>query len=165
MRTRMVAVVGTGKHTPGPVLELSEKLGAALAKARLGIVSGGLGGVMEAVSRGAFHAREQPGQPPIIGILPGYDADEGNNFLDVVIPSGMGHARNALVAAAGDVVICVGGATGALSEVALARKIGRPVLAFPESGGTAMLVCKGLPSVTQVRTPEEAVTVAKGLLE
>jgi hypothetical protein len=76
----------------------------------------------------------------------------------------MGHARNALVAAAGEALICVGGATGALSEVALARKIGRPVLAFPATGGTAAVVSRALEQVVSVATPEEAVRKLKEML-
>ena len=89
MRTRLVAVVGSGGRLTEEVQKLSEELGAALMRARFGLVTGGMGGVMEAVSRGAFQARGTTGYPPIIGILPGYDADAGNGFLDVAIPTGM----------------------------------------------------------------------------
>ena len=122
MRTPLVSVVGSGKRISDEVRQLSEEVGAALVQAGFGVVAGGLGGVMEAVSRGAFQVRGTSGHPPIVGILPGYDADEGNRFIDVVLPTGLGHARNAVVAAAGDAMICIGGATGALSEVALARR-------------------------------------------
>jgi uncharacterized protein (TIGR00725 family) len=164
MRTRLVAVVGSGGRLTEEMQGLAHELGAALIRAKFGVVTGGMGGVMEAVSRGAFQARGTSGHPPIIGILPGYDPDAGNGFLDVAIPTGLSHARNAVVAAAGDAVICVGGATGALSEVALASKIGRPVLAFPDSGGTAKLTAKSLKSVVEVKTVEQAVTQIQGLL-
>jgi hypothetical protein len=158
----MVSVVGSGSTLAPEVERLAEQLGAALAAAGYGIVCGGLGGVMAAVARGAQRAK--PPRPPVIGLLPGYGHASGNEFLDVALPTGLGHARNALVAAAGDAVVCVGGATGALSEVALARKIGRPVLAFPGSGGTAALVSKALDSVVRVGGPEEAVRKLKELL-
>ena len=73
-----------------------------------------------------------------------------------MIPSGLAHARNALVASAGEAVICIGGATGAHSEVGLARKIGRPVIAFPGTGGTASLVGKALHSVIEAESVDEA---------
>jgi uncharacterized protein (TIGR00725 family) len=155
MRIRMVSVVGSGSAIGPAETRLAEELGAALAKAGFGIVCGGLGGVMRAVARGARTAPFP--RPPIVGLLPDYDFASGNEFLDIAIPTGMGHARNALVAAAGDALVCVGGATGALSEVALARKIGRPVLAFPGSGGTAALVAKALEKVISVESAEEAV--------
>ena len=66
--------------------------------------------------------------------------------------------------AAGDALICIGGATGALSEVALASKIGRPVFAFPASGGTAALVAKALEKVASVKTQEEAVRRLREIL-
>ncbi|MCZ6787408.1 MAG: TIGR00725 family protein [Planctomycetota bacterium] len=164
MRTRLVAVVGSGGRLTEEVQRLSEELGAALMRAKFGLVTGGMAGVMEAVSRGAFQARGTSGNPPIVGILPGYDPDAGNGFLDVAIPTGLSHARNAVVASAGDAVICIGGATGALSEVALASKIGRPVLAFPETGGTAKLTAKSLKSVVEVKTVEQAIAQIQGLL-
>jgi hypothetical protein len=83
--------------------------------------------------------------------------------VELVLPTGLGHARNAVVAAAGDAMVCIGGAMGALSEIALARKIGRPVLVFPESGGTAGLAAKVIPAVTAVETVEEAVARIRAL--
>jgi uncharacterized protein (TIGR00725 family) len=164
MRTRLIAVVGNGGDLTAEQAQLAESLGAALAEAGYGVVCGGLGGVMESVARGAVTARGTARHPPVVGILPHYLPEQGNDYLDVVLPTGLGHARNALVAAAGEVVICVGGAAGALSEVALARKIGRPVLAFPDSGGTAGLAAKVLPSVVAVSTPEEAVSRVREVL-
>lgn len=157
----MVSVVGSGSALPPEVAALAEGLGQALAGAGYGIVCGGLKGVMEAVARGA---RKVASRAPVVGLLPGYDVGDGNQYLDVVLPTGMGHARNALVASAGEALICVGGATGALSEVALARKIGRPVLAFPATGGTAAVVARALEQVVPVATPEEAVRKLKEML-
>jgi hypothetical protein len=164
MRTRLIAVVGNGGDLTAEQSQLAESLGAALVEAGYGVVCGGLGGVMEAVARGAVTGRGAARHPPVVGILPYYVAEQGNDYLDIVLPTGLGHARNVLVAAAGEVVICVGGAAGALSEVALACKIGRPVLAFPASGGTADLAAKALSSVIPVATPAEAVERIRELL-
>jgi len=164
MRTRLIAVVGSGSRVSKEQIVLAEELGNALVKAGLGIVCGGLGGAMEAVARGAVRARGDRKHPPIIGLLPTYDVETGNAYLDVAIPTGMGHARNALVASAGEVVVCVAGAMGALSEVALARKIKRPVIALAESGGTAHLVSQVLPSVVAVASVPEAMKRIKELL-
>ncbi len=164
MRTRLIAVVGSGSRVVQEQVALAEALGEALAQAGLGIVCGGLGGVMEAVARGAARGRGDSKHPPIIGLLPTYDVETGNPYLDIVIPTGIGHARNALVASAGEVVVCVGGAMGALSEVALARKIKRPVLALAGSGGTAHLVSKVLPSVVAVGSVKEAMQQIRKLL-
>lgn len=164
MRTRMVSVVGSGKELSAPAAALAEALGAAIVKAGWGLITGGGGGVMEAVSRGAVAGRGTARHPPVVGVLPGYDPTSGNGYLDVVLPTGLGHARNAVVAAAGDALVCVGGATGALSEVALARKLGKPVLVFPETGGTASLAAKAIPAVIAVAGVPEAIAKLKELL-
>jgi uncharacterized protein (TIGR00725 family) len=153
----MVAVIGAGGTLEPETARIAEELGAALVRAGFGVVCGGRDGVMRAVARGAATARGSALHPPVIGILPSYDHDEGNAYLDVVLPTGMGHARNVLVVAAGDAVICVGGATGALSEVALASKIGRPVIALRATGGTADLVARAIPSVVAAAGVQEAV--------
>lgn len=164
VRTRLIAVVGSGGDVPPVIAKLAEDLGAALVREGFGLVCGGLGGVMEAACRGAVRERGKAFHPPIVGLLPKYDVTAGNPYLDVSIPTGLGHARNALVAAAGEVVLCIGGATGALSEVGLARKIGRPVIAFRSTGGTAALVAKTIESVTAVSTVPEAMAKIKELL-
>ncbi len=87
------------------------------------VVTGGLGGVMEAASRGAADAGGLT-----IGILPTYDAAAANSHVRVIIPTGLGYARNALVVAAGEGVIAVGGRYGTLSEIALALNFGKPVV-------------------------------------
>jgi uncharacterized protein (TIGR00725 family) len=86
------------------------------------VVTGGLGGVMEAACRGA---REAGGRT--IGILPGTERSAANAFVDVAIPTGMGEARNALVVRSADALIAIGGAYGTLSEIALALKAGKRV--------------------------------------
>jgi uncharacterized protein (TIGR00725 family) len=87
------------------------------------LVSGGLGGVMEAACRGA---REAGGTT--VGILPGSDRAAANPYVDVAVPTGLGEARNALVVRAADVLIAVGGGYGTLSEIALALKAGKRVI-------------------------------------
>ena len=77
---------------------------------------------MEAASKGA---REAGGVT--LGILPGADRREANPWVSVAVPTGMGEARNALVARAADAIVAVGGEWGTLSEIALARKAGKPV--------------------------------------
>lgn len=152
-----MAVIGSGSKLGPAHAALAEELGAALVQAGFGIVTGGLGGVMEAVSRGARSARGLARHPPIVGILPGYDVADGNEHLDLVLPTGFGHARNALVVAAGEAVVCLAGATGALSEVALARKMGRPVIALTSTGGTARLSARAIKAVVAATSPREAV--------
>lgn len=100
-------------------------MGRLLAEAGVTVICGGYGGVMEAVCRGASTAGGLT-----IGILQGYDHDEGNAYLGVALPTGMRLARNALVVAAGDGVIAINGSFGTLSEVALALNLNRPVVSL-----------------------------------
>ena len=100
--------------------------------ARLGIIviTGGRGGVMEAASRGA---RETDGLT--VGIVPSTDLGEANSWYSVVIPTGLGNARNVLTALSGDFLIAVGGAAGTLSEICFAWMHGRPILTLKGSEG------------------------------
>ncbi len=100
----------------------AEEVGRLLAEAGALVVTGGHSGVMEAASKGA---REAGGTA--LGILPGADRRQANEWVSVAVPTGMGEARNALVVRAADAVIAVGGAWGTLSEIALARKAGKHV--------------------------------------
>ncbi|MBT8508194.1 hypothetical protein AZH53_07220 [Methanomicrobiaceae archaeon CYW5] len=114
-----VAVIGAGEANGKELLDAAET-GRCIGRAGAVLVCGGRGGVMEAASRGA---REAGGM--VVGILPG--EGPGNPYLTVVIPTGLGIARNTLVVAAGDAVIAVGGGYGTLSEIAMALKRGIPV--------------------------------------
>lgn len=102
---------------------IAEEVGRLLAEAGAIVVTGGCGGVMEAASKGAREAGAMT-----LGILPGADRGQANDWVAVAVPTGMGEARNALVVRAADAVVAVGGAWGTLSEIALARKTGTPVV-------------------------------------
>jgi uncharacterized protein (TIGR00725 family) len=122
VRRVYVAVVGPG-NGPEALLTAAEAVGRALARAGAVVVCGGLGGVMAAVSRGA---RQEGGIT--VGILPGPDRRDANEWLEVAVPTGMGEARNAIVVGCADAVIALGGGYGTLSEIALALKLRRPVI-------------------------------------
>jgi uncharacterized protein (TIGR00725 family) len=117
-----VAVVGPGDASPEE-LHAAEEIGAGLAAAGAVVVTGGLGGVMEAACRGARSRRGRT-----VGILPGEDRDAANGWVEIAIATGLGELRNGLVVRAADAVVAVGGGHGTLSEVALALKLGRPVV-------------------------------------
>jgi uncharacterized protein (TIGR00725 family) len=114
-----VAVIGPGDE---PTVAAAE-VGRLLAERGATLVCGGRGGAMEAACRGA---KEADGLT--VGILPGADRSEANPFVDVVVPTGLGEARNALVVGAADAVIAIGGGHGTLSEIALALKAGKRVI-------------------------------------
>lgn len=117
-----MAVVGPGEPSSEEAAR-AEEVGRLLAEAGAVVVCGGLGGAMEAVCRGASSAGGLT-----LGILPGHDRREANQYVEVAVPTGMGEMRNALVVRAADAVIAVGGAYGTLSEIALALRTGTPVV-------------------------------------
>ncbi len=117
-----IAVVG-GSEASDEVQRAAETVGAALALRGAVLVCGGLGGVMAAACRGAKSAGGTT-----VGLLPGSDPAAANRWIDIVVPTGLGEARNALVVAAADVVIALDGEYGTLSEIALALRGGTPVI-------------------------------------
>jgi hypothetical protein len=119
-----ISVIGGGICS-ATVSQTAEALGFEIAKRGAVLVCGGLGGVMGAAAAGARRAGGLT-----VGLLPGYDRTAANPFVDVVLPTGMGHARNVIVVAAGDAVIALPGEHGTASEIALALTLGKPVVAL-----------------------------------
>src|SRR5437660_3274491 len=119
-----VSVIGSGREHEAR----AEEVGRLLAERGCTVVTGGLGEVMAAAARGAKGAGGTT-----IGILPGEARADANEWIDHVVVTGIGHARNLAVAASGDAVIAVGGSWGTLTEVGFAMRLGRRVVAL-ESG-------------------------------
>ena len=117
-----VAVVGSGVAT-GELYEKAREVGKLVAERGGVVICGGLSGVMEAAARGATEAGGIA-----IGILPDEERRRQNEYLTYSVATGAGQARNLAVVCSGDVVIAVGGEYGTLSEIGLARKVGRPVV-------------------------------------
>jgi uncharacterized protein (TIGR00725 family) len=145
-----VSVVGSGSAS-GELYERAREVGRLVAKRGGTVICGGRSGAMEAAARGATEAGGTA-----IGILPDEDRKEANEYLSYSVATGTGQARNLAVVCSGDVVIAIGGEYGTLSEIGLARKVGRPVVAL-ESWDLREHVCVAL-------SPEEAVEAAFGLI-
>ncbi|MBN2160069.1 MAG: TIGR00725 family protein [Spirochaetes bacterium] len=128
MRKKQVTVIGSSDENAHS--EEARAIGAFIAKNGFVLITGGRGGVMEAASRGAM---EQGGT--VIGILPGEDPGGANRYCSVVIPTGIGFARNAVNILAADIVVAIGGRSGTLSELAYARIYGKPVVCCTFAGG------------------------------
>ena len=143
------AVIGSGACGP-EVAQLARELGALLAEAGVDIVCGGLGGVMEAVCQGAKMAGGAT-----IGILPVEDRNRANPYVDVAVATPLSHMRNYLVVLNGDAVIAVEGGAGTLSELALAWKSGKVVVALGRL--TQLKDLTELGPIKPARTPREAV--------
>lgn len=151
---RKPPVIGViGSSAPDDVsLSLAYDVGRLLAEAGAVLVTGGLGGVMEAASRGCSEAGGL-----VLGILPGGNSASANPYVDIVIPSGMGHARNVLVAQTAQALIAIEGALGTLSEIAIGLKTGRAVFLL---GSTLQVT-----GASSAATPQQAVSAALLALE
>ncbi|OGO01181.1 MAG: TIGR00725 family protein [Chloroflexi bacterium RBG_13_53_26] len=147
-----IAVIG-GSSCSAEEARLAEEVGRGLAKQRVALICGGLGGVMEAACRGAKSA-----DGLTIGILPRDDRSAANPYVDIPIVTGMGHARNVIVAKSAQAVIAVDGSYGTLSEIAHALQSGIPVIGL----GTWSLSLHGEQdnSVIPAQSAEEAVKKA-----
>ena len=142
MSRRYVAVCGASDATLSQ-LDAAREVGRLLARGGAVVINGGYGGVMAAVSEGAA---SEGGF--VVGILPETDREGANPHLSLALATGLGQARNAVIVTAADSVIAIGHGWGTLSEIAFARKLGRPVFALDTWD------VKGLEAV---KTPAEAV--------
>jgi uncharacterized protein (TIGR00725 family) len=152
-----ISVIGASQGEP-EILRDAEAVGRGIAEAGAVLVCGGLTGVMEAASRGASEAGGT-----VVGILPALSPADANPYVTYVVATGIGEARNLAVVASGAAVIAVGGEWGTLSEIAYARKIGRPVVAIQSwalrnRSGTDL-------GIAEVETAEQAVSAALAAAE
>jgi hypothetical protein len=153
-RPPQIAVIGRGAPDE-ELAALAEEVGRGIGEAGAVLVCGGMGGVMEAASRGARAAGGD-----VIGIVPGEDAGSANPYVTHAVASGIGHARNLAVVASADAVIAIGGEWGTLAEIGFARRLGRRVAALRSwtvSGSGAM---KGAPGIESADDPGAAVELA-----
>ena len=142
MSRRYVAVCGASQATPSQ-LEAAREVGRLLAQQGAIVINGGYAGVSGAASEGAAGEGGT-----VVGILPEEDREGANPHLTIALPTGLGQARNLLIVMAAESVIAIGHGWGTLSEIALARRLGRPVFALDTWDVTGLDI---------VQTPEEAV--------
>ncbi len=150
-RSPYIAVVGAGACSP-EVEELAAEVGREVARKGAVLVCGGLKGVMEAAARGA---KEIGGVT--VGILPGADTGDANEFIDIPIATNMGQARNAIIVQTADVLISISGGYGTLSEIAFALKLGKGVIALQPQ--------YQIPGLLVVQSAIDAVNEALTLIE
>lgn len=170
----LVAVVGDASLESGDAkAACARAIGALIMEQRWRLVTGGLGGVMGEASAGARSSSAWR-DGDIIGVIPGSDPASANPYVDVVIPTGMDHLRNSIVAHS-DAIIVIGGGAGTLSEIALAWIYRRLIVALPHEGWGARLAGKKVDSrsrykdmpedcVWSAATPEQAIALARELL-
>ena len=145
-------MIGAGESEE-EIFPVAEEVGRRIAEAGAVVICGGRGGVMEAASRGAAEAGGT-----VIGVLPTLSPADANPYVTHAVATGIGEARNLAVVASGEAVIALGGEWGTLSEIAHARKIGRPVVAIQSwtlrnRAGTDL-------GIVEAETPEQAVSAA-----
>jgi len=128
---------------------VARAIGRGLAAGGAIVVCGGLGGVMEAVCEGVAK-----GGGVSVGILPGGDRRAANRWVTIALPTGIGEARNAIVARTADAMIAVGGEFGTLSEIALALRYDTPVVGYRTWD---------IPQIVPVESAQDAVEVALAL--
>lgn len=161
---KCIGVIGSDGKITTKVRDAAETVGRDIAKNGCVLVCGGRGGVMEAARRGAKAAGGMT-----VGILPSADKNGANKYVDIVLPTGMGYARNALVVLSSDAIIAINGSTGTLSEIAMALNYGKPVIAIEGTGGVAGKIKRSFPDDVRIQKliqakKEDAVELALSLV-
>ena len=161
MRRTMVGVMG-GSVADERTAAGARELGRLIAERGWVLISGGRPtGVMQASVAGA---RQAGGLT--VGILYDDDRDNAADGLDIVIPTGMGAARNIINVLSSDVVVACRGTGGTLSEIALALRFGRPVVLLDFDPGEAFLSAGAADARWSLAaTPAEAVDQIRGYLK
>ena len=146
VRKKIIGVIGASQATTEGLM-LAEEVGRLIAESGAVLVCGGLGGVMEAASRGCSSAGGD-----VLGITPGPNAAEANPYVTLAVPTNMGHARNIIIAHTAESLIAIEGEYGTLSEAAISLKLGKMVFALRPQ--------HVLDGVMVVQTADEAVNKA-----
>jgi uncharacterized protein (TIGR00725 family) len=120
-KKKIIGVIGSAS-CPASVAEIAYIVGKEIARREAILLCGGMGGVMEAACKGA-----KEGGGLTVGILPG-NKENANPFVDIPITTGMGEARNVIVARSCDAIIAIAGKYGTLSELAFALRFDVPVV-------------------------------------
>lgn len=140
----IIAVIG-GSSCTIEETTTAETTGRLLAEQGAILICGGLSGVMEAVAKGA-----KANGGITVGILPGGDPSAANRYIDIPLATGLGEMRNFLIVRMAQALIAIGGGIGTLSEVALAQRIGKPVVGLRDA-------FRNVVDIPRVQAPEEAV--------
>ena len=130
----IISVFGSNGDLDEEILQMAEQVGKLIVDMGHRVCCGGRGGVMEAVGKGARLSHKWTGDQ-VIGLMPASDDSKANEYLDLVMPTGLGLFRNTLVAQCAEACISISGGAGTLSEIAFAWQIGKPIAAMANSGG------------------------------
>jgi len=131
-RVQLLVIGSAADHCTEEARKLAYEIGAEAARRGTVLVTGGLGGVMEAASKGA-----KDNHGTTVGIIPHDEMHFANPYCDIVIATGIGWARDFATAYSADAIILIGGGAGALIETCAGYLKGKPIIAIEGSGGTA----------------------------
>ena len=137
-RKKIIVVVGSAKCNAG-VARIAQELGKQLCDSNFRVATGGLGGVMEAVLAGVYRSDKYK-EGDTIGVLPAYNSKLANDYVDIVVPSGLGFSRNTILVSMGVAVVAISGGAGTLSEISLAYQLHKPIILIRSSGGWAQKI-------------------------
>jgi len=163
-KNRIIGVIGNASLKDNEKKrDLSFQLGKLIIDNGYSIATGGMGGIMEIASSGAKNSSKYQ-EGSIIGVLPDYSTENMNEYVDIVIPTGMGLGRNIILASMCDAVIAIGGGAGTLSEMALAWQMGKLIIALDSEGWSSNLKSVKLDKrrpdkVFAATTPDEAIKI------
>ena len=146
-----IGVIGAGS-CDSQTYSLAREVGSHIGENGWILICGGLGGVMEAASKGCLEAGGTT-----VGILPGMETSSANEYISIAIPTGLGEARNALVVRASHVLVAIAGSYGTLSEIALGLKTGKPVI--------GLHTWENIKGVQYAKSPLEAISLVKKALK
>jgi uncharacterized protein (TIGR00725 family) len=154
---KLIGVIG-GQETEPEYLEMAEQVGRLVAERGAALICGGLSGVMEAACRGAKRAGGLT-----IGVIPTIRKADANPFVDIVIATGLGTARNVIIVRSADALIAIDGSYGTLSEISHAFEQGKSVVSLHSWEMTRLGIPREL--YREAKNPEEAVDIAIGVAE
>jgi len=169
MAIKTVGIIGDSLEKPQHN-NIAEEMGKLIALNGYSLVTGGRFGVMGAASKGARTVDPRPETSRVIGILPGTDGSDANPYVDYIIPTGIGWARNQIVVLASDIIVAIGGGAGTLSEMSFAWVYNKPVIAFDGMDGWSTKLSgkniddKQRDPLIKVKTPAEAIKIINGIL-
>ncbi len=149
-RPYRIGLIGSGDANPD-LAEIAYEVGYLIGSKKAVLICGGLGGVMEAGSKGCIEAGGLT-----IGVLPEKETDSANPYISIPIATGMGYARNLIIVLSSEVIIAVGGGFGTLSEIAYASKFKKHII--------GIRTWANIPGLKYVSTPKEAVEMAFSFL-
>lgn len=138
-----ISVIG-GHHISKEVEQLAHDIGAIIAKVGVVLVCGGLDGAMEAAARGAKQAGGLT-----VGILPGKEKSEANDFIDIALPTSIGYARNAIVACSADIIVALPGSHGTSCEISYGLVYKRPIIDLGNWNREGMIKVKDVAEAEQ----------------